>query len=129
VEETTVYRAAFEAAKEAGADDETAKEAAEQAIAEANSGGVASDKDRKDRASEGKTREDTPSDEDVTASDVEDGSSDSPSSESGDTMTGSPDSRTPLLLGGAAFLSVGGFAALRFARSWSSSEFTRLPRN
>jgi hypothetical protein len=36
VEATAVYRAAFEAAEEAGADDETAKQSAEQAVAEAD---------------------------------------------------------------------------------------------
>jgi hypothetical protein len=46
VEDTDIYRFAFEAAKEAGADDETAKEAAEQAVSEANSGGAAKGKDR-----------------------------------------------------------------------------------
>jgi hypothetical protein len=46
VEDTNIYRFAFEAAKEAGADDETAKEAAEQAVSEANSGGAAKGKDR-----------------------------------------------------------------------------------
>ena len=36
VEATAVYRAAFEVAEEAGSDDETAKQAAEQAVAEAD---------------------------------------------------------------------------------------------
>jgi hypothetical protein len=135
VEDTAVYRSAFEAAKEAGADDETAKEAAEQAVSEANSGGAAKGKDRKDRAGEDKDREDTTSDEeDVTASVEEDGGSDSPGSddedaEDGDTSAPPAGSRTPLLFGGVAFLSVGGFAVLRFARSWSSSAVRRLPRN
>jgi hypothetical protein len=128
VEDTAVYRAAFEAAKEAGADDETAKEAAEQAVAEANSGRAAKGKDHKERAGEDKAREDTANDEeDVAASDEEDGGNDSPGS--GDAATTPVESSAPLLLGGVAFLSVGGFAALRFARSWSSSDLRRLPRN
>jgi hypothetical protein len=128
VEDTAVYRAAFEAAKEAGADDETAKEAAEQAVAEANSGEAAKGKDRKERASEDKAREDTPNDEeDVAASDEEDGGNDSPVS--GDAVTTPAGSRAPFLFGGVAFLSVGGFAALRFTRSWSSSALRRPYRN
>ncbi|MCA1717917.1 MAG: hypothetical protein LC781_14225 [Actinobacteria bacterium] len=129
-EDTAVYRAAFEAAKEAGADDETAKEAAEQAVAEANSGRAAKGKDRKERAGEDKAREDTANDEeDVAASDEEDGGNDSPGSGDGDAATTPVESSAPLLFGGVAFLSVGGFAALRFARSWSSSDLRRLPRN
>jgi hypothetical protein len=128
VEDTAVYRAAFEAAKEAGADDETAKKAAEQAVAEANSGRAAKGKDRKERAGEDKAREDTANDEeDVTASDEEDGGNDSPGSGDGDAATAPVESSAPLLFGGVAFLSVGGFAALRFARSWSSSDLRRLP--
>jgi hypothetical protein len=130
VEDTAVYRAAFEAAKEAGADDETAKEAAEQAVAAANSGRAVKGKDRKERAGEDKAREDTANDEeDVAASDEEDGGNDSPGSGDGDAATTPVESSAPLLLGGVAFLSVGGFAALRFARSWSSSDLRRLPRN
>ena len=128
VEDTAVYKAAFEAAKEAGADHETAKEAAEQAVAEADSGKAAKGKDRKDTAGEDKAREDTVDDEDVAASDKEDGGSDSTGSGDGDTVTTPTGSRAPLLFGGVAFLSVGGFAALRFARLWSSSDL-RLPRN
>ncbi len=127
VEETAVYRTAFEAAKEAGADDETAKEAAEQAVAEADSGRVVTGKDRKKRASEDKPREDAIN-EDAVAGAGEDGGSDSPGSGKGDTATTSTGSRAPLLFGGIAFLSAGGFAALRFARSGSSSD-SRLPRN
>jgi hypothetical protein len=127
VEETAAYRTAFEAAKEAGADDETAKEAAEQAVAEADSGRVVTGKDRKKRASEDKPREDAVN-EDAVAGAGEDGGSDSLGSGDGDTVTTPTGSRAPLLLGGVAFLSVGGFAAFRFARSWSSSDL-RLPRN
>ncbi len=131
VEDTAVYRAAFDATKEAGADDETAKEVAEQAVAEANSGGATKGKDRKKRAGEDKAREDTATDEeDVAASDEGDGSSDSPGSGDGDTVTAPTGSKAPhFLLGGVAFLSVGGFAALRFTRSWSSSALRRLSRN
>ena len=127
VEETAVYRTAFEAAKEAGADDETAKEAAEQAVAEADSGRVVTGKDRKKRASEGQPREDAIN-EDAVASAGEDGSSDSPGSGKGDTATTFTGTAAPLLFGGVAFLSAGGFAALRFARSGSPSD-SRLPRN
>jgi len=127
VEETAVYRTAFEAAKEAGADDETAKEAAEQAVAEADSGRVVTGKDRKKRASEGQPREDAIN-EDAVASAGEDGSSDSPGSGKGDTAATPTGSRAPLLFGGIAFLSAGGFAALRFARAGSPSD-SRLPRN
>jgi hypothetical protein len=129
VEDTAVYHAAFKAAKEAGADDETAKEAAEQAVAEADSGRAAKGKDRKERADEDKVREDTADNEDVAASDEGDGGNDSPLSGDGDTVTMPTGSKVPLLFGGVAFLSVGGFAALRFARSWSSSDLRRLPRN
>ena len=130
MEDTDIYRFAFEAAKEAGADDETAKEAAEQAVSEANSGGAAKGKDRKDRAGEDKAREDTATDEEyVAASDEGDGGSDSPGSGDGDTVTAPTGSRAPLLLSGVAFLSVGGFAALRFTRSWSSFALRRLSRN
>lgn len=130
VEDTAIYLAAFEAAKEAGADDETAKEAAQQAVSEANSGEADKGKDRKDRASEDKAREDTATDEeDVAASDEGDGGSDSPGSGNGDTVTTPTGSKAPLLLGGVAFLLVGGFAALRFTRSWSSSALRRLSRN
>jgi hypothetical protein len=130
VEDTAIYRSAFEAAKEAGADNETAKEAAKQAVSEANSGGAAKGKDRKDRAGEDKAREDTATDEeDVAASDEENAGSDSPGSGDGDTVTTPTGSRAPLLLSGVAFLSVGGFAAIRFTRSWSSSALRRLSRN
>jgi hypothetical protein len=127
VEETAVYRTAFEAAKEAGADDETAKEAAEQAVAEADSGRAVTGKDRIKRASEGQPREDTIN-EDAVASAGEDGSSDSPGSGKGDTATTSTGTKAPLLFGGIAFLSAGGFAALRFARSGSPSD-SGLTRN
>ncbi len=131
MEDTAVYRAAFDATKEAGADDETAKEVAEQTVAEANSGGATKGKDRKKRAGEDKPREDTATDEeDVAASDEGDGSSDSPGSGDGDTVPEPTGSKAPhFLLGGVAFLSVGGFAALRFTRSWSSSALRRLSRN
>jgi hypothetical protein len=130
LEDTVIYWAAFEAAKEAGADDETAKEVAEQAVAEADSGAAAKKKDRKESAGKEKAREDTAADrEDVAASDEGDGGSDSPGSGDGDTVTTPADSKAHLLLGGVAFLSVGGFAALRFTRSWSSSALRRLSRN
>jgi hypothetical protein len=125
LEDTAVYRAAFEAAKEAGADADTAKEAAEQAVAEAESGRAAKGKDRRERAGEDKAREDTIKDEkeeDVAASEDAGGSG-------GEYAAATPaESRAPLLFGGVAFLSVGGFAALRFARSWYSSDLRRLPR-
>jgi hypothetical protein len=127
-EDNAVYQAAFTAAKEAGADEETAKEAAEQAVAEADSGKAHEGKDGKERAGQDKAREDTVDNEDVATSDKEDGGSDSPDSGDGNTVTTPTSSRVPLLFGGVAFLSVGGFAALRFARSWSSSGL-RLPRN
>jgi hypothetical protein len=129
VEKTAVYNAAFEAAKEAGADDETAKEAAEQAVAEADSGRAIRGKDPEEGASEDEAREDMPNGEDVPASDEEDGASDSPGSGSGETVSTPTGSQAPLLLGRIAFLSVGGFAALRFTRSWSTSDLTKLPRN
>ena len=127
VEETAVYRTAFEAAKEAGADDETAKEVAEQAVAETDSGSVVTGKNRKERASEVKPREDAIN-EDAVASAGEDGGRDSPGSGKGDTAATPTGSRAPLLFGGVAFLSVGGFAALRFARAGSPSD-SRLPWN
>ncbi len=127
VEDTAAYQAAFEAAKEAGADDETAREAAEQAVAEAESGRAAKGKDRRERASEDKARGDMAKDEkeeDVAASEDAGGSGGE------DAATTTPaESSAPLLFGGVAFLSVGGFAALRFARSWYSSDLRRLPRN
>ncbi|HEX8259033.1 MAG TPA: hypothetical protein VF558_01935 [Rubrobacteraceae bacterium] len=127
VEETAVYWTAFEAAKEAGADDETAKEAAEQAVTEADSGRAVTGKDRKKRASEGQPREDTIN-EDAVVSAGEDGSSDSPGSGKGDMATTFTGTKAPLLFGSIAFLSAGGFAALRFARSGSPSD-SGLPRN
>jgi hypothetical protein len=127
VEKTAVYRAAFEAAKEAGADDETAKEAAEQAVAEADDGKAAKVKDRKERPGKDKAREDATDEEDVAASDEEDGGTDSPGSGDGDTVTTPTGSTATLLLGGFAFLSLGGFATFRFARSLSSSD-SGLPR-
>ena len=134
VKETAVYQAAFKAAKEAGADDETAKEAAEQAVDEADSGRAdkAKGKDRKERTVEDKAREDITEEEDAAYIEV-DGGNDNPGT--GDADTADADtaatptgSRVPLLFGGVAFLSVGGFAALRLARSWSSSDL-KLPRN
>ena len=143
VEDTPTYRAAFEAAKEAGADDETAKEAARQAVAEAGSGRAATDKagkDRKERArkedaGKGKDRKDKTrkddtdseeeiTDEEVAASGEEDG-------EIGDdeVATTPAGNGAPLLLGGVALFSVGGYAALRVARSWSLSDVRRLFRN
>jgi hypothetical protein len=127
VEKTAVYRAAFEAAKEAGADDETAKEAAEQAVAEADDGRAAKVKDRKERTGEDKAREDATDEEGVAASEEEDGGTDSPGSGDGGTVTTPTGSTAPLLLGGFAFLSLGGFATFRFARSLSSSD-SGLPR-
>ena len=129
VKETAVYQAAFKAAKEAGADDETAKEVAEQAVDEAESGRAdkAKGKDRKERAVEDKAREDITEEEDAAYIEV-DGGKDNPGTgdaATADTPTGS---NFPLLFGGVAFLSVGGFAALRLARSWSSSDL-KLPRN
>lgn len=143
VEDTPAYRAAFKAAKEAGADDETAKEAAEQAVAETDGGRAATDKagkDRKERASKedagkgkdrkDKTREDDKdseeetTDEEVAAPGEEDGGIGDD-----DIATTSAGNGAPLLLGGAALLSVGGYAALRVARSWSSSGVRRLLRN
>ena len=137
VKETAVYQAAFKAAKEAGADDETAKEAAEQAVGEADNGRAdkAKGKDRKKRAVEDKAREDMTEEEEEedAAYDEVDGGNDNPGT--GDADTADADtaatptgSRVPLLFGGVAFLSVGGFAALRLARSWSSSDL-KLPRN
>lgn len=117
VEETTIYRAAFEAAKGAGADDETAKEAAEQAVAEASSGRTTNSEDREERAGEDKAREGTTTnEEDVVASHEEDGGDDSPGS--AERVTTPAGGSPPLLLGGIAFLSIGGFVALRSARSW-----------
>lgn len=148
VEDTAIYRAAFEAAKEAGADDETAKEAAKQAVAEANSGkaakgkaskvrkggsgkDAAEDKVRKNKTRKDKARENGSSEEETTEDADEEvaASEDANGSGGEDTVTTPADSRSPLLLGGLAFLSVGGFAALRVARSWSSSDLRRLPRN
>jgi len=148
VEDTAVYRAAFEAAKEAGADNETAKEAAEQAVAEANSGraakgkankvrkggsgeGTAEGKIRKNKIRKDKAREDGSSEGETTEDAAEEvaASEDASGFGSEDATTTPRESRAPLLLGGVAFLSVGGFAALRFARSWSSSDSRRLSRN
>lgn len=132
VKETAVYQAASKAAKEAGADDETAKEAAEQAVDEAD--GSRSDeakgKDRKERAGEDKAREDMTEEEEEedTAYDEVDGGNDNPGTGDADAAATPTGSRVPLLFGGVAFLSVGGFAALRLARSWSSSDL-KLPRN
>ena len=129
VKETTVYQAAFKAAKEAGADDKTAKEVAEQAVDEADSGRAdkAKGKDRKERAVEDKAREDMTEEEEAAYDEV-DGGNDNPGAGDADTAATPTGSRVPLLFGGVAFLSVGGFAALRLARSWSSSDL-KLPRN
>ena len=135
VKETAVYQAAFKAAKEAGADDKTAKEVAEQAVDEAESGRAdkAKGKDRKERAVEDKAREDMTEEEEEeeeeedAAYDKVDGGNDNPGAGDADTAATPKGSNFPLLFGGVAFLSVGGFAALRLARSWSSD--LKLPRN
>ena len=133
VKETAVYQAAFKAAKEAGADDKTAKEVAEQAVDEAESGRAdkAKGKDRKERAVEDKARENITEEEEEEedAAYIEvDGGNDNPGTGDADTADTPTGSNFPLLFGGVAFLSVGGFAALRLARSWSSSDL-KLPRN
>lgn len=144
VEDTPTYRGAFEAAKEAGADDETAKEAARQAVAEADSNRAATDKagkDRKEKASKedagkGKDRKDktrkagTDSEEEITdekaaASGEEDGGIDNNEVATTPAGNGAP----LLLVGSVALLSVGGYAGLRVARSWSLSDVRRLFRN
>ena len=141
-EDTPTYRAAFEAAKESGADDETAKEAARQAVAKADSGRAATDKagkDRKERASKedagkgkdhkdktreaGTDNEEETIDEEVAAPGEEDGGLGD-----NEVATTSAGNGAPLLLGGVALLSVGGYAALRVARSWSWSNVRRLLR-
>jgi hypothetical protein len=159
--EAVAYRAAFEAAKEAGLDDEAAKEAAEVAVAEASKtrkGGPPSEglaaaegKTHKERASkgtdEGKDREDKNSrkdntQEDDTATDnasEEDVTEDADeevaaSGEDGgtggeDVQTTPAGSRVPLLLGGTTLLSIGGYAGLRFARSWTPVRGRRLLRD
>ena len=148
VEDTAVYRTAFEAAKEAGADDETAQEAAEQAVAEANSGRGAKGKAnkvrksasgedgaegkvRKNKIRKDKAREDGSSEEEATEDADEEAAASEDAGGSGgkDTTTAPADSRASLLLGGVTFLSVGSFAALRFARSWGSTGARRLPQN
>ena len=143
VEDTPTYRAAFEAAKEAGADDETAKEAARQAVAEADSGRAVTSKagkDRKERASKedtgkgndrkDKTREDsTGSEEETTKEKVAASGEEGGGTGDEDAATASAGNGAPLLLGGVALLSVGGYAGLRVARSWSWSDVRRLLRH
>ncbi len=173
---TVAYQAAFKAAKEAGADDETAREAAEQVVdgllsdetassagesvpGKANKarkvskgGGTAASegkKDRKDQASraddgKGKDRKDKPrkdkvrnddaSEEEATDEETTDEegatSGENGGADGGDTPSTPAGSGATLLLGGVALLSVGGYAGLRFARSWSSTHVgRRLLRN
>ncbi len=158
IEDTGAYQAAFDAAKKAGADDETAKEAAEQAVAEADDSGAdkaskvrkgravkeaaAEGKTRKDRASKAdngkdkprkdKTRKDTAVDDEETTEDTDEevaAGADDGGSGSEDAEAASTGGHASLLLGGVAFLSVGGYAALRVARSWSPVRGRRLLRN
>ncbi len=77
------------------------------------------DESRKDDASE----EETTDEEEVAASEDANGTGDE------DVATTPAESKAPLLLGGVALLSVGGFAALGFARSWPSVPGRRLLRN
>lgn len=145
VEETPAYQAAFEAAKEAGADDATAKEAAERAVAGAvsSAGGASASKTSKVRkgdsgegTAEGKTHKDKTREEETATDDGEaadeeaavvSGGEDGGSGEAATTPAGS---KVPLLLlGGVALLSVGGYASLRFARSWSSVRGRKLLQN
>ncbi len=160
--EAAAYRAAFETAKEAGLDDEAARESAVVAVAEARKtrkGGSPSEgiaaaegKTRKEQtskkvAAQGKAREDkksrkdktreddtatpTASEEDVTedadeevvASEEDGGTGDE------DVATAPAGSRAPLLLGGVALLSIGGYAGLSFARSWTPVRGRRLLRS
>ncbi|CAA9446122.1 MAG: hypothetical protein AVDCRST_MAG28-862 [uncultured Rubrobacteraceae bacterium] len=85
--------------------------------------------DRKDKARKGKASNDGASEEETTNEEVVT-SGDNSGAGGGDTPSTSTGSGAPLLLGGVALLSVGGYAGLRLARSWSSTDVVRrLLRN
>lgn len=138
---------AREAAEQAVADlrsDEATSSAGRSATSKANKaskvlkgGGTAAaegKKSRKDRASrsddgKGKARNDGASEEETTNEEVVT-SGDNGGAGGGDTPSTPTGSGAPLLLGGVALLSVGGYAGLRLARSWSSTHVgRRLLRN
>ena len=145
--EAAPYRAAFETAKEAGLDDEAARESAVVAVAEARktrkggspSEGIAAaegkthkEQTSKEAAAQGKDRKDEKSRKDKTRED--DTATPTASEEDGgtgdeDVATAPAGSRAPLLLGGVALLAVGGYAGLRFARSWTPVRGRRLLRS
>ncbi len=92
--------------KVASKDDATEEETTEEETASTE----------EETASTEETTDETTDDEVVATSNGEDGGS------GGENATTTPaGSRAPLLLGGIALLSVGGYAGLRFARSWPLS--------
>jgi hypothetical protein len=160
------YLAALQDAREAGADGQTAQEAAEQAVNGTNSSGgetvtgkvskggsgkstAAEDRVRKDRtkkdAAEKAAREDKPRKDKASKQDAASEEEETDTEGTGDeeVVAGGEEKgvsnsapaaqashRAPLLLSGVALLSVGGYAGLRFARSWSaSSEVKKLLQN
>ena len=136
--EAAAYQSAFEAAKEARLDDEAVTKAAGVAVAEASrtrKGGSPSEgiaaaegKTRKDESSKDKARENTADEEESTTEEV--ATSEENDGTGGEDVVATPaGSRVPLLLGGVAFLSVGGYAALRFALSRPPVRGRRLLRN
>ncbi len=138
---------AQEAAEQAVADllpDEAASSAGGSATGKANKaskvrkGGSGEGKTRKERASKAddgkgkdrkdKARNDDASEEEATDEEVAT-SGENGGAGGGDGPTTPAGSGAPLLLGGVALLSVGGYTGLRFARSWPSVPGRRLLRN
>ena len=135
VEENAAYLVAFDAAREAGADEETAREAALQAVADL-SGETASDEDgdgsaeaatgdaakmskeaARDRDGAGRGKTTGEGDEEETG-DSEDGGADGGGEE--DVATTPAGNGAPLLMGGGVLLVAGLFAVFRVARSRSA---------
>lgn len=114
----------------AAAEGKTRKEQTSKKVA-------AQGKDREDMKSrEDKTREDDTATDNASEEDVTEDADDGVAASEEDGRTGGEDvatapvgSRVPLLLGGVAFLSVGGYAALLFVRSRTLVRGRRLLRN